>query len=75
MTLDEFLAGVANLEQHLRLPVPARVLPLEKMPEELLLQRNSVIRVEMRPVLDAMHLEPLLLGSGPHEALEIPARV
>src|SRR5262245_1246434 len=66
---------MANLQQHFRLPVPARVLALEKMPEEFLLQPNAVICVEMRPVLDAMHFEPFLLGSRANETLEISARM
>ena len=44
--LDEFLAGMAHLQQHLRLLAPAGVLALEEMAEELLLQlrRHSPCR-------------------------------
>src|SRR4030095_10000927 len=56
----ESLAGMAHLQQHARLLRPARVLALEEVAEELLLQRPAVVRVEVRPVLDAVHLEPLL---------------
>ena len=45
------------------------------MPEEPLLQVEAVVRIEMRPVLDAVHLEPFLLRRGAHEAFEIAARM
>src|SRR5262249_55875932 len=66
---------VAYLQLHLRLLSPAGVLALEEVSEEFLLQGDAVIGVEMRPVLDAVHLEPLLFGGGAHEALEIAARM
>src|SRR6185436_13485697 len=46
--LDEALAGMADLQEHARLPRPAGVLALEEVAEELLLQRDLVIRVEVR---------------------------
>src|SRR3974390_3779121 len=73
--LDERLAGMTDLQLQLRLARPAGVLAFEEMPEEALLQIDTVVRVEMRPVLDAMHLEPFLLGRRAHETLEITARV
>src|SRR5262249_43180606 len=75
VTLDELLADVANLELHFGLPGPAGVLALEVVAEELLLQRDAVVGIEMRPVLDAVALEPLVLRGRAHEALEIAARV
>ena len=72
---DEFLAGVADIELYERLLVPAVALALQEIAEELLLQRNPIIRVVVRPVLDAVHLQPFLLGGGAEEALEIAARV
>ncbi len=75
VALDEFLARMTDLEQHLRLLAPAGILALEEMTEEPLLQVDPVVRVEMRPVLDAVHFEPFLLGGGAHEALEIAARM
>src|SRR5437763_2790656 len=73
--LDKFLAGVAHLQQHLRLFAPAGVLTLEEVTEELLLQLQAIVRVEMRPVLDAVALEPFLLRRGAHEAFEVAARM
>jgi hypothetical protein len=73
--LDKSLAGVAHLQQHLGLLAPAGVLTLEEMAEELLLQLQAVVRVEMRPVLDAVALEPFLLRRGAHEAFEVAARM
>src|SRR5262245_46358110 len=45
------------------------------MVEERELLLASIVRVEMRPVLDAVHLEPFLLRRRAHEALEIAARM
>ena len=68
--------GMAHLEQHLRLlgPVGGWVL-LEEMVEEAALQVAAVIGVEMRPVLDAVRLQPLLGRGSAHEAFEVAARV
>src|SRR5262249_38141083 len=73
--LDELLSRMAHLQQDLGLLAPARILALEKMGEEFLLQPDAIVGVEVGPVLDAVHLEPLLLGGGAHETLEIAARV
>src|SRR5581483_9913935 len=75
MPLDELLARMADLEQDLRLLVPARILAFEEMTEEFLLQADAVVRIKMRPVLDTVDLEPFLFGGRAHEALEISARV
>src|ERR1700693_1373183 len=45
------------------------------MIEELALQLAAVIGIEMRPMLDAVRLQPFVFGGGAHEALEIAARV
>src|SRR5258707_15770150 len=65
---------MAHLELHGRLlwPVP---LALEEGIEEPQLQLAPVVGVEMRPVLDAVRLEPLLLGRRAHEAFEVAARM
>ena len=75
VSLDEFLARMAHLQQHLRLLAPAGVFAFEEVTEELLLQAEAVIRVEMRPMLDAVNFEPLLVRRGAHEAFEISARM
>src|SRR5438128_721688 len=43
------------------------------MPEEPLLQAHTIVRIEMRPVLEPMHLEPFLPRGRAHEALVIAA--
>src|SRR5579872_504875 len=58
-----------------RLPVPAVFLALEKIIEKPLLQLAAVIRVEMRPVLDAVHLEPLLFGSRADERFDVSTQM
>ena len=73
--LDEFLAGMADLQLHARLLVPAGVLALEEVAEEAFLQADAVVRVEVRPVRVAVRLEPFLLGGDAEEALEVAARV
>jgi hypothetical protein len=73
MPFDEFLAGMAYLQLHLRLLGPARIITFEEASEEPLLQIEAVVRVEMRPMLDAVNLEPFLIGCGAHEAFEIAA--
>ena len=73
--LDERLAWMAHLQQHARLLAPAGVLALQEIVEELALQLAAVVGVEMRPVLDAVRLEPFVLRGGARKALEIAARV
>src|SRR5439155_235959 len=73
--LDESLAGVADLEHDLRLRLPPGLLALQEVAEELLLKRHAVVRVEVGPVLDAVHLEPLLLRRRAHEPAEDAAVV
>ena len=45
------------------------------MAEEALLQAGAVVRVEVREVRVAVHLEPFLLGAGGQIAFEIAARM
>ena len=66
---------MAHLEQHLRLLRPARVLALEEVAEEALLEAHAIVRVEVGPVLDPVDLEPFLLRGRAHEALEVAARM
>src|SRR5262249_62100159 len=72
--LDE-LVDVAYLQLHLGPLLPAGAFALEEIAEEFLLQGDAVVGVEVRPMLEAVALEPLLLGGGAHEAFEIAARV
>src|SRR5262249_28978957 len=58
-----------------RLLLPPRVLALEEVAEELLLETHAIVGVEVRPVLDAMHLEPFLLRRRAYEAFEVAARM
>src|SRR5438105_6504954 len=73
--LLEFLARPADLEEDPGLVAPAAVLALEEVREEPLLQADAVVGVEMGPVLEAVHLEPLLARAGAQEALEVAARM
>src|SRR5258708_37787092 len=73
-TLDEAV-DVAHLQLHRRLLVPAVFLAVQEMIEEAQLQLTAVIRIEMRPMLDAMHFEPFLLRGGADKAFEIAARM
>ena len=69
----EFLAGMADVEQHLGLLVPAVVDAFQEMVEELALQVLAVLGVEQREVGVAVHLQPFLLGAGAQVAFEIAA--
>ena len=73
--LDEFLARMAHLQLHRRLLCPAGVVAFEEAAEEPLLQVEAVVRIEVRPMLDAVHFKPFVLGCGAHEAFEIAARM
>src|SRR5262249_17276636 len=66
---------MAHLQLHPRLLIPAGVLALEEMAEEFLLQGYAIVRVEMRPVLEPVPLEPFVLRGGAHERLEVAARM
>src|SRR6185437_10998950 len=74
-TRHELLAGVTHLQPHLRLFRPAGILAVQKIVKEATLLLASVIGVEMRPMLDAVRLQPLLLGGCAREAFEIAARM
>ena len=71
----EPLAGMADVERHARLLLPAGVLALEEVSEEAPLQRLAVAAVEMREVGVAVHLQPFLPRAGAQPAFEIAARV
>src|SRR5262249_32150680 len=58
--LDKFLSRMTNLQQHSRLLAPTGVLALEEEVEELALQLAAVVRIEVRPVLDAVRFEPFV---------------
>src|SRR5258708_36457175 len=68
------LVDMAHLELHARLLRPV-ALALEEVVEEPELQLAPIVGVEVRPVLDAVRLEPLLLGRRAHEAFEVAARM
>src|SRR5882724_13652436 len=73
VALDE-LVEVPDLELHARLPGPV-ALAFEEVIEEPKLQFAPVVGVEVRPVLDAVRLEPFLLRGGADEAFEVAARM
>src|SRR5450631_3355123 len=75
MADDEFLARMTDIELHARLLVPAVLLALEEVAEELPLQSDAVVGVVMRPMLDAVHFEPFLFRCRAEETFEIAARV
>src|SRR5262249_58282512 len=72
---DELLPGMADVELHARLPVPAVLLSLEEEVEEALLQVDAIVGIVVRPMLYAVNLEPFLLRGGTEEALVIAARM
>jgi hypothetical protein len=72
---DEFLSRMTHLQLRARLLRPAGVLAVQEIVEEAQLLRAAVVGVEMRPVLDAVRLQPFLLGGRTHEAFEIAARM
>src|SRR6266568_9681087 len=74
MPLDEAV-DVPHLKLHAGLPVPAVLLAFQVIREEPFLKPEPVIRIEMRPMLDAVGFEPLVLRCGAHESLEVAARM
>src|SRR4029078_1394753 len=72
---DNFLAGVPDIELHARWPVPAVAFAFQEIAEELFLQADPIVGVIMRPVLDAVHLEPFLFRRRPVKPLEVAARM
>src|SRR6185369_6465585 len=73
LALDEAI-DVPHLELDAGSAFPVS-LALEEMIEEAKLKLAPIIGVEVRPVLDAVDLEPLLFRRGAHEALEVAARM
>src|SRR3954447_12835879 len=73
--LLEPFSGLADLEEHARLVAPPGVLVLEEMPEAPLLQPDSIIGIERRPVLAPVHVEPFFLRRSSQYPFEVPARV
>ncbi len=66
--VDEAVEG-AYPQVHRRASVPAVVRTLQEVREERLLQADAVRGVELRPVLTAVQLEPLLRRAGADERL------
>src|SRR4051812_47551109 len=73
LALDE-LIEMPHLELHAWLLRPI-ALALEEVVEKLQLKLTSIVRIEVRPVLDAVRLEPFLLRCSAHEAFEVAARM
>src|SRR4029078_12024208 len=69
----ELLAGMADIERHRRLLLPAGALALEEVAEEPHLQRLAVAAVALREVRIAVPLQPFLPGAGAPPAFEIAA--
>src|SRR5262245_61410058 len=74
MPFDEAV-DMPYLQLHLRLAIPAVLLALQEVVEEALLQQAAVVRIKVRPVLDAVNLEPFFLCRGADETLQVAARV
>ena len=66
---------MADLQQDSWLLIPAIFPAVQEIIEEFALQRAPIVRIEMRPVLEAVHFEPLFFRGGAHETLEIAARM
>src|ERR1700752_4638980 len=64
---------MAHLQEHARSLTPAIVLALQIAIEEGFLQQAPVFGIKMRPVLEAVRLEPFFRGSRAHKAFEIAA--
>ncbi|WP_243787776.1 hypothetical protein [Saccharopolyspora gloriosae] len=72
MTPQESAWG-ADLEGDGGLVLPAVVGAGEEVVEKAPLQRDTGVGVELRPVFEAVHLQPLLGGADPGEAFEVAA--
>src|SRR5262245_22731921 len=72
---NEFLTRVPDIELHARLLVPAIALAFQKIAEELLLQADPIVCVVVRPVLDAVYLEPFLFRRRAVKTLEVAPRM
>src|SRR5262245_33189679 len=75
LTDHEPLARMPDVELDAWLLVPTVALALQEIAVELLLQANSVVRVVVGPMLDAMHLEPFLFRRRAVKTLEVAARM
>ena len=73
--LDKFFAGMAHLQQHFRLLVPAVLFALQKVVEKTLLQPDAVIGVKRRPVRAAVRFQPFVFRCRAHVTLEVAARM
>ena len=66
---------MANLQQHLGLLRPTFFLAVQETVEKSQLLLAAVVGIEMRPVFDAVRLQPFMFGCGAHEALKIATRM
>ena len=66
---------MAHLQLHFRLLRPALFFSVQEVIEESQLLLATVVSVEVGPVLDTVRFKPFVLGGGPSEAFEIPARM
>src|SRR5258706_13668013 len=73
VALDE-LVDMPHLQLDARLLRPI-ALALEEVVEEAQLELAAIVGIEVRPVLDAMRLEPFVFRRGADEAFEVAARV
>src|SRR5262249_56521082 len=71
----EASVDVAYVQEHARLPVPTVALALQEVVEEAELELAPIVGVVVRPVLEAVELEPLLLGHGAEVAVGVAAKV
>jgi hypothetical protein len=63
--------NVAYLQKDLGLLRPTFFLAVQESIEETQLLLAAIIRVEMRPVFNAVRLKPFLFGRSPDEPLKI----
>src|SRR5688572_27505490 len=66
---------MTDLKEDLRLILPVAFAAFQEMVEKAQLQLAAVIRIEMRPVLEAMRFEVFVLAFTSDKPLKIPARM
>ncbi len=66
---------LSDLELDARVVRPSIIETFQEVVEEAFLEIAAVVGVEVRPMFESMHLEPLLLGGGPDETLHVPSQV
>src|SRR5690606_33442110 len=66
---------MAHLQANPGFPLPSRVLSLEEIAKEPLLDRHTVVGVELRPMLEPVHFQPFVGARGSQVSLEVPPQV